>query len=484
MIHVEAVSLGDYVWVDLNANGKQDTGEPGLPDVRVLLLNAQGQTVAETTTDTTGMYRFDDLPLGSYQVQFDLGTVSTNYHVTEQNAQGNSMDDMDSDADPQSGLTHVVNLNTDGQHDDTLDLGVYPWGTIDGLLWIDLNNDGQFNEITSLGVQGVRVYLYDISRGSDILLDTLITDEFGIFCFMGLKPGRYAVQYELADLVNVLYDGEDVEASALTPLRYEIDLGPGERNKEQEFAVMPKPTAVSLVGFEARPIEGGVVLNWVTGSESDNLGFNLYRSASQDGEKVRVNAQLIRGANRASGAQYTHMDAVGQAGDYYWLEDVEFDFDTELHGPFRAAGEEKAEDQKLEVYFVEGAGERHGIFGPEGQLASHQAFGGLVFLSATEQVEIREIRETQKPLRMPVRESTPDPELETEVLAAENREAHFEARAAVNLLVGGTGEQALVLALSEPGPVVIKGEALEVETGRAIYLSLRAGEVIRIVPVR
>ena len=481
MIHVEAVSLGDYVWVDLNANGKQDTSEPGLGDVRVLLLNAQGQAVAETTTDTTGMYRFDDLPLGSYQVQFDLGTVSTNYHVTEQNAQGNSMDDMDSDADPQSGLTHVVNLNTDGQHDDTLDLGVYPWGTIDGLLWIDLNNDGQFNEITSLGVQGVRVYLYDISRGSDILLDTLITDEFGIFCFMGLKPGRYAVQYELADLVNVLYDGEDVEASALTPLRYEIDLGPGERNKEQEFAVMPKPTAVSLVGFEARPVEGGVVLNWVTGSERDNLGFNLYRSASQDGEKVRVNAQLIRGANRASGAQYTHMDAVGQAGDYYWLEDVEFDFDTELHGPFRAAGEEKAEDQKLEVYFVEGAGERHGIFGPEGQLASHQAFGGLVFLSATEQVEIRE---TQKPLRMPVRESTPDPELETETILAEAGQLEHVVEADQNLLVAGVDTQTLVIGLTGETPEILSGKILETESGQAIYLSIRNGEIIRVIPVR
>ena len=224
-----------------------------------------------------------------------------------------------------------------------------------------------------MAIEGVRVYLYRIENGTDVLVDSLLSDENGEFCFMLLPAGQYAVIYDVGMLAEVTYDGEELEPSELTPLRYEVDLGPGERNKDQEFAVMPKPTAVSLVGFEATPVEGGVMLQWTTGSETDNLGFNLYRSATEDGEKVRVNAQLIRGANRISGATYTHVDAGGQAGDYYWLEDVEFDFDAEQHGPFRAAGDEEAEDRKLEVYFVEGAGEQHGIFGAEGQIASHQA---------------------------------------------------------------------------------------------------------------
>ena len=121
----------------LDANGKQDAGEPGLNGITVFLLDAQRQVVAETVTDANGFYEFDDLPLGVYAVRFDLATLPQDHAVTEQNAQGNSMDAMDSDGDPETGETHFVDLNTDGQHDDTLDLGVYPWGTIDGVLWID-----------------------------------------------------------------------------------------------------------------------------------------------------------------------------------------------------------------------------------------------------------------------------------------------------------------------------------------------------------
>ena len=49
-------ALGDFVWYDTNNNGRQDAGEPGVPDVEVRLLDCQGGSWFSTTTDTDGKY--------------------------------------------------------------------------------------------------------------------------------------------------------------------------------------------------------------------------------------------------------------------------------------------------------------------------------------------------------------------------------------------------------------------------------------------
>uniref|UniRef100_UPI0006A000CF SdrD B-like domain-containing protein n=1 Tax=Staphylococcus aureus TaxID=1280 RepID=UPI0006A000CF len=54
-------SLGDYVWYDSNKDGKQDSTEKGIKDVKVTLLNEKGEVIGTTTTDENGKYRFDNL---------------------------------------------------------------------------------------------------------------------------------------------------------------------------------------------------------------------------------------------------------------------------------------------------------------------------------------------------------------------------------------------------------------------------------------
>ena len=51
--------IGDFVWNDLNGNGIQDAGEPGIPNVTVQLFNCGGTVpIAITTTDANGNYLF------------------------------------------------------------------------------------------------------------------------------------------------------------------------------------------------------------------------------------------------------------------------------------------------------------------------------------------------------------------------------------------------------------------------------------------
>jgi fimbrial isopeptide formation D2 family protein/uncharacterized repeat protein (TIGR01451 family) len=61
-------SIGNTIWLDLNGNGKQDKGEPGLENIRVKLLDDKGRVVARTDTNHNGHYIFKNLPKGKYKI--------------------------------------------------------------------------------------------------------------------------------------------------------------------------------------------------------------------------------------------------------------------------------------------------------------------------------------------------------------------------------------------------------------------------------
>ena len=50
--------IGDFVWNDLNGNGIQDAGEPGINGQTVTILFPDGVTTATTTTLNLQWYRW------------------------------------------------------------------------------------------------------------------------------------------------------------------------------------------------------------------------------------------------------------------------------------------------------------------------------------------------------------------------------------------------------------------------------------------
>ncbi len=90
-----AASVSGFVWSDLNTNGIQDAGEPGLASIWVRLLDANGNQVDAQPTDTLGNYLFDNVQPGTYILHF---ANPGGLWQTLQD-QGNN-DAVDSDADP------------------------------------------------------------------------------------------------------------------------------------------------------------------------------------------------------------------------------------------------------------------------------------------------------------------------------------------------------------------------------------------------
>ncbi len=116
----ELASIGDKVWIDANNNGVQDEGEEAVADVRVQLRHEDGTILDTTTTDANGMYIFDELEPGDYQVCFDLETLPDG--MIETGANRGDADDADSDADA-DGCTPLTTLDP-GENDSTIDLGI------------------------------------------------------------------------------------------------------------------------------------------------------------------------------------------------------------------------------------------------------------------------------------------------------------------------------------------------------------------------
>jgi hypothetical protein len=99
------------------------------------------------------------------------------------------------------------------------------------------------------------------------------------------------------------------------------------------------PTAVTLVALTAvADAQGNVTIAWETAVETDNAGFNIYRSPLPEFDPVsanRINPELIAAqGSLGQGASYAFVETGVIPGNwYYTLEDVDLSGVATLHGP-------------------------------------------------------------------------------------------------------------------------------------------------------
>ncbi len=96
--------------------------------------------------------------------------------------------------------------------------------------------------------------------------------------------------------------------------------------------------AVTLAEFYAEQVADHVLVSWETASELGNMGFNLLRGTSPAGWDRQLNDLLIpsQSLGNPGGFVYTWEDAadlVPGTSYFYWLQDVDVNGATTLHGP-------------------------------------------------------------------------------------------------------------------------------------------------------
>jgi len=191
-----AGTIGDYVWRDLDGQGDQDPGEPGVSGVTVQLtppagvdLGAGAGNPITTVTDSSGYYLFTGLPAsGSYTVAVLTATLP--------GGTGTPTYDYDGTGTPNSTVVTLDHDATNG--DDTMlgaDFGYTLPSLIRGTVWHDLDRDhAPAPESGEDRLGGITVRLYQ-SDGTT-LITTTTTAADGTYKFTGAYNGTYVVKVD------------------------------------------------------------------------------------------------------------------------------------------------------------------------------------------------------------------------------------------------------------------------------------------------
>jgi len=175
-------NLGGLVWVDLNGDGVQDVGEPGLGGVAVF-IDANGNGMLDigehsAMTDGFGVYRIIGLTNATYTVIVDESTLPSGYSVSthtslELTISDNTLQLDDADfgfrppPDPENESSVAGSVWNDADEDGNIESGEAPLVNVTVNLYKDLMNDGLtpddiliFQTVTGINGEYIFDHLY------------------------------------------------------------------------------------------------------------------------------------------------------------------------------------------------------------------------------------------------------------------------------------------------------------------------------------
>ncbi|MBW4438911.1 MAG: hypothetical protein KME04_17370 [Pleurocapsa minor GSE-CHR-MK-17-07R] len=202
------INMGNFVWDDLDQDGRQDAGEPGLAGVTVQLWNsAKSQLLGSTVTNASGIYTLIAPLPGNYRVRIVLPDAGDQFSPMNQ-AGGDDTDD--SDFNPSGGdigFTDVISIASNVISITSIDGGIILFRTptptrtptpinMGNFVWDDLDQDGR-QDAGEPGLAGVTVQLWNSAKSQ--LLGSAVTNASGIYTLIAPLPGNYRVRIVLPD---------------------------------------------------------------------------------------------------------------------------------------------------------------------------------------------------------------------------------------------------------------------------------------------
>lgn len=196
-VDVTPGSIMGTVWLDIDGDGVEDIGEPGIADVTVYLcgyINDPGppiieqtlcdamNAVATTVTDANGDYNFPELAAGSYQTAVEQTEKDT----------GNELEDLTEAPGNNGGLSGEIVLPEGGVGE--ADFGYVPetdgggieTAAVDGTVFADYDEDG-IQDPGEVGIPGITVYLEDGVCTVAVNCPSVMTQADGSYLFSDIQ---------------------------------------------------------------------------------------------------------------------------------------------------------------------------------------------------------------------------------------------------------------------------------------------------------
>ena len=293
------VRIGNRVWNDLNHNGIQDRGEPGISGVTVNLYGSGASPVATTMTGANGRYAFTNRAPGTYSVE---AIAPAGWGFTSSNVGG--VDSVDSDADSMTGRTANFTVSA-GEAAQDWDFGLLDPASvaparIGNLVWNDVNGDGIRNP-GEPGMPGARVRL--LADGTGNLVKTATTDKDGFYRFKDVQPGTYDIEFALPTNRSFTLqdqggdDAADSDADASGRVN-DVTVAAGENNTSIDAGVrvtagLLANLTVSGAGLDVKPGFSPEILRYALYPAGVTGSISVTAFASQPGDTVAVNGTPV-----------------------------------------------------------------------------------------------------------------------------------------------------------------------------------------------
>lgn len=195
------INVGNLIWDDIDGDGSQDAGEPGLAGVTVQLWNgAKTQLLDSAVTNASGIYTLTAPTPGQYRVRVLLssGDLFT--------LKDNAADDLkDSDINPtglDAGFTDIYTFASNLISITSIDAGIIKFRTptptrtptpinLGNFVWRDLNGNGN-QDAGEPGAPGVTLQLWNEAKTQ--LIASTVSNANGNYSLIAPVPGNYRIR--------------------------------------------------------------------------------------------------------------------------------------------------------------------------------------------------------------------------------------------------------------------------------------------------
>ncbi len=270
----QTVSIGSFIWEDLNNDGLQDDGELGIADVNVTLLDENGTAMSNPVQKTlaNGQYYFSGLDEGSYSVLVSppsgMGYIpcsqqtieddddtqnDSNIKITDGNNYTSGKFELQADTEPTEANGKAGTDSTDDSDDDngnmTVDFCFYRPASLGDYVWYDNNKNGT----QDAGEKGVKNVAVKLLKDCTTDAGTVTTGDDGKYLFSGLDAGDYCVEFSNLPtdyMVTTKNSGDatdatDSDASTTAPYRTDTTtLDAGEDDMTWDMGIYSSKVAI------------------------------------------------------------------------------------------------------------------------------------------------------------------------------------------------------------------------------------------------